>query len=83
MKLPDVTQVYCAHEYTQANGRFSQTIEPQNSALITRVEQVKQMRAANQPTIPTTIGAERETNPFVRAISAEKFAQIRLKKDHF
>ena len=83
MALPDATRVYCAHEYTQANGRFALTVEPDNLALKERMEAVDAARANGEPTIPTTIGLERATNPFTRAGSAEVFARRRAAKDAF
>lgn len=95
--LPDDTQVYCGHEYTAANVRFAQTIEPDNLALEARAAEVAALRAAGKPTIPVTIGAERAANPFLRADdpelaeslgmqgrpAAEVFAKIRTAKDNF
>jgi hydroxyacylglutathione hydrolase len=65
--LPDDTRVYCGHEYTEANIRFAKTIEPDNKALAARAEEVARLRAAGKPTIPSTIGAEKAENPFLRA----------------
>ena len=81
--LPDQTLVYCAHEYTQANGRFALTVEPDNQDLRQRIEQVKQLRAEGRPTVPSSLKLERDTNPFLRAGSAAAFAEIRRRKDHF
>lgn len=83
MALPDPTRVYCAHEYTLSNGRFALTVEPGNTALESRMETVEAARARGEPTIPTTIGLERATNPFTRAGSVEEFARRRLAKDGF
>jgi hydroxyacylglutathione hydrolase len=66
MALPKETAVYCGHEYTQANARFALTIEPENAALQKRAKEVAELRAAGKPTLPTTIGIELETNPFLR-----------------
>jgi hydroxyacylglutathione hydrolase len=66
MALPKDTTVYCGHEYTQANARFALTIEPENAALQARAKEVDRLRAAGKPTLPTTIGVELETNPFLR-----------------
>ena len=71
MALPDATQVFCAHEYTAANGRFALTVEPGNAALKARVDEVAVLRAAGRPTVPSTIALERATNPFTRAGSVE------------
>ena len=70
MSLPDATRVYCAHEYTLANARFALTVDPDNAELVARAAEIAQLREANQPTIPTHIGLERATNPFLRPDSA-------------
>lgn len=79
--LDDATRVYCGHEYTLSNGRFALTVEPHNDALVARMAEVERLRAAHAPTVPTTIGAERATNPFLRAPDVDTFAQRRLLKD--
>jgi hydroxyacylglutathione hydrolase len=66
MALPKETQVYCGHEYTQSNAKFALTIEPENAALVKRAREVDQLRAAGKATLPTNIGVELETNPFLR-----------------
>jgi hydroxyacylglutathione hydrolase len=66
MALPRDTAVYCGHEYTQANAKFALTIEPENAALVKRATEVDAMRTAGKATLPTTIGLELETNPFLR-----------------
>ena len=95
--LPPETKFYCGHEYTKANIRFALTIEPDNKALLARAREVKNQLAKNIPTIPATIGAEREANPFLRADipaiaaavgfagkpAAEVFAEIRARKNKF
>ncbi len=81
--LPDDTLIYCAHEYTQSNGRFAAVAEPDNEAIRARMAEVDAARAAGEPTIPTTIALERATNPFLRAESAEKLAELRAAKDGF
>jgi hydroxyacylglutathione hydrolase len=97
LALPDDTVVYCAHEYTQSNARFALTLEPHNNALVERAAQVTKLRAANLPTVPTSIGLERRTNPFLRPDSADLratlgmpdadnvavFAETRHRKDNF
>lgn len=80
-KLPDDTMVYCAHEYTQANGHFALTVEPDNAALRRRVEAVDAARALGRATVPTTIGLERATNIFMRAASVDELAVRRMAKD--
>ena len=83
MALPDDTRVYCAHEYTAANARFALSIDPDNADLRARAATIAAARARNEPTVPTTIGLERTTNPFVRAPDAAHFAQLRAAKDGF
>lgn len=79
--LPDETAVYCAHEYTLSNGRFALTIEPDNEALAARVAAVEAARAQGEPTVPTSIGAERNTNVFMRARDVAELAARRAAKD--
>jgi len=81
--LPDDTLVYCAHEYTQGNGRYALVAEPDNEAIVARMRQVNAARAAGEATVPTTIGLERATNPFMRAGSVEELAARRAAKDVF
>jgi len=81
--LPGDTTVYCAHEYTQSNGRYALVAEPDNDALVARMAEVDAMRAQGLPTVPTTIALERATNPFMRAASAEQLAERRAAKDSF
>jgi len=85
--LPDATRVYCGHEYTENNLRFALTIEPGNRAVQQKLERVQAQRAgraadwhdatADEMTIPSTIGEERATNPFMRVDSPEIVEQIR------
>ena len=81
--LPPETIVYCAHEYTQSNGRYALRAEPDNQAVIDRMREVDALRARGEPTVPTTIALERETNPFMRASGVEQLAQRRAEKDNF
>ncbi|WP_300536058.1 hydroxyacylglutathione hydrolase [Sphingosinicella sp.] len=83
MALPDETRVYCAHEYTESNGRFAITAEPENAALAARQAEVVAMRARGEPTVPSTIGLERATNPFTRAADVDALAARRTAKDNF
>ncbi|KQQ54326.1 MULTISPECIES: hydroxyacylglutathione hydrolase [Rhizobium/Agrobacterium group] len=97
MALPDETRVYFGHEYTLANARFAVTVDPENSALTERARAVEDMRSKGEFTIPTTIGLEKQTNPYMRvadanirkqlglpdASDAEVFAEIRARKDQF
>ena len=89
--LPDDTKVWCGHEYTRSNGRFALTLEPGNAALQARVA------GLTVPSVPSTIGLEKQTNPFLRARSPEirktlgmeaaedvqVFAEVRRRKDNF
>lgn len=95
--LPGSTRIYCAHEYTQANGRFALTVEPDNLELQQRMGVINQLRTQYLPTVPSTIKQELATNPFFRENSVtlqktihkinnapvEIFAEIRRLKDHF
>jgi len=69
--LPDDTQVYCGHEYTQKNLEFALTLEPGNTALVAKKRRVDALRQAGLPTVPSTIGEEKATNPFLRTASLE------------
>lgn len=88
--LPDDTTLYCAHEYTQSNARFAVTVDPKNTVLRARAREIDRARAGDEPTVPTTLRAEKETNPFLRAPKLlpdmadwEAFAEIRTRKDNF
>ncbi len=74
--LPDNTAVYCAHEYTLSNLRFAQEIEPDNSALAARIQSEQAKREQNIPTIPSQIGLEKQTNPFLRIREATVQARL-------
>ena len=76
--LPDDTKIYCGHEYTLSNARFALTVEPENNALATRFKEIEAMRAAGQPTLPTTIALEKATNPFLRTHSPNIRARLGL-----
>lgn len=75
--LPDATLVYCGHEYTQRNLEFAALLEPGNTALAERRREVDRLRAAGEPTMPTTIAIEKRTNPFLRCDSPELIANVR------
>ncbi|WP_226779682.1 hydroxyacylglutathione hydrolase [Oceaniglobus trochenteri] len=95
--LPPETLICSGHEYTETNARFALTIEPDNAALIERAASVRQDRAMQVPTVPSTLADEQATNPFLRAhlpevkahlsmqgaSDAEVFAEIRARKDRF
>jgi hydroxyacylglutathione hydrolase len=95
--LPDDTRVYCAHEYTQANARFALTADPANGALKVRAAAVDAARAKGEATVPSLLGEEKRTNPFLRADDpalaraaglpgaepADVFAAVRAAKDRY
>ena len=81
--LNDGVRVYCGHEYTLANARFAVTVEPDNASLAERLTRVAAARERGEVTLPTTIGDERATNPFMRAESVQEFARLRSLKDSF
>jgi len=68
--LPPEYAVYCAHEYTEANLRFAKMIEPNNTALLKRIESVTKMRSKEEPTVPAPLSLELATNPFLRCDQA-------------
>jgi hydroxyacylglutathione hydrolase len=74
--LPDDTRVYCGHEYTEKNLRFALTLEPQNPRLRARLAAVEDLRRAGRPTVPSTIGEEKATNPFLRVTSPALCAAV-------
>jgi hydroxyacylglutathione hydrolase len=74
--LPDDTQVFCGHEYTEKNLRFALTLEPGNQALKRKHAWAVKMRAEGKGTIPSTIGEEKQTNPFLRTASGELRASL-------
>ena len=76
--LPGETRVYCGHEYTLANIRFAQTIEPDNPALAERAAEAAEQVAGRKPTIPTTLDQEKAANPFLRADLPEVAAAVGL-----
>lgn len=81
--LPARTQVYCTQEYTLSNAKFALHVEPDNLALQQRYQQVEDLRLLNQPTLPSTIELELQTNPFLRVDSVEEFQKLREMKDNF
>jgi hydroxyacylglutathione hydrolase len=96
-ELPGDTRVFCGHEYTESNARFALRVEPDNQALRRRAEEVRELRIAGLPTVPSTLAVERATNPFLRADDPSlqraaglvgydpvaAFAEIRRRKDVF
>ncbi|HAY45489.1 MAG TPA: hydroxyacylglutathione hydrolase [Gammaproteobacteria bacterium] len=79
MRWDDETLIYCAHEYTQANARFAISIEPENEQLQQRIEWIDQQRKQSLPTVPSTLGTEKATNPFLRPDSEQIQASIGVK----
>ncbi|MCA9510647.1 MAG: hydroxyacylglutathione hydrolase [Myxococcota bacterium] len=92
-RLPDDMRVYCGHEYTESNLRFAAAAEPDNEDIRRRLEAVRAIRAhkaadwhdatPDEMTIPSTIGEEKRTNPFLRARDAEDLGRLRKWKDDF
>lgn len=95
--LPAETRIYCGHEYTQSNARFALSIDGGNARLKARAAEIDRQRAAGQPTVPSTLADELDTNPFLRADDPAMaaavgkagadpvavFAEIRKRKDAF
>ncbi len=95
--LPDDTNVYSGHEYTASNARFALSVDPENAELRARAQEIDRLRGDGTPTVPSRLGLERATNPFLRAsdldirkrlnmsrsTDAEVFAEIRRLKDNF
>ena len=86
--LPDDTRIYCAHEYTASNARFALSVD-KSEALARRAEAIFAARGRGEPTVPTTLGEEKATNPFLRAPElvggdpVDAFAKLRADKDEF
>lgn len=95
LRWPDETRIYCAHEYTAANGRFALSVEPGNPDLQRRCQDVARLREEGTPTVPTTLALEKATNPFLRPAALREalampgaddvavFARTRALKDSF
>lgn len=81
--LPDNTNIYCGHEYTEKNALFCLSVEPDNQTLQQRLNDIQTLRAAGRPTLPVTLALEKETNLFLKAESVEKIAQLRQLRDQF
>lgn len=96
-EVPDDTWVYCAHEYTQSNAKFALSVDPANDALKAYVEEIDRRRERGVSTVPSLMGVERRTNPFLRADTpdlkqavgmadaspVDVFAEVRARKDNF
>lgn len=95
--LPDTTALYCGHEYTAANARFARSVDPDNPDLAAYADEIAELRQADRPTLPASLGREKRTNPFLRADDpalaaamgktggdpADVFAALRSAKDRF
>jgi hydroxyacylglutathione hydrolase len=95
--LPDDTLICSGHEYTEANGRFALSLEPDHPALLDRMAATRAARAKGEPTVPVLLSTEKATNPFLRtsdpglraalgmenATDLEVFTEIRARKDRF
>jgi hydroxyacylglutathione hydrolase len=89
--------VYCAHEYTLSNARFAASVDPEHAPLRVRIAEVEALRARGEATVPTWLGVERASNPFLRAgdpglaarigmagaPAAAVFGELRRRKDQF
>ena len=97
MALPDETIIYSSHEYSLANAAFAVSVDPDNALLLKRQEEIQALRDNNEPTVPSTLSLEKQTNPFLRASDphirahlgmtdasdADVFSEIRRRKDSF
>ncbi|NNK16018.1 MAG: hydroxyacylglutathione hydrolase [Sulfitobacter sp.] len=97
MALPEDTTICSGHEYTASNAKFALTVDPENTALISRSNDIDAARKKGMPTVPSTLSTELATNPFLRpadpgiraqlgmptAPDADVFAEIRKRKDNF
>jgi hydroxyacylglutathione hydrolase len=81
--LPDATRVYCGHEYTLSNIRYALTTDVANEALRLYAARAKAQRDAGEPTVPTTLGLEKQANPYLLARDLAHFAALRAGKDNF
>jgi hydroxyacylglutathione hydrolase len=76
--LPDATLVYCGHEYTLANIQFAKVADPANASLLKLEANVRELRKLDMPTLPSDIGLEKATNPFLRCNNPEIVRNARL-----
>lgn len=82
MNLPDDTKIYCAHEYTLANLKFAQAVEPGNADIKGRIKQSHELRDNNIPTVPGTLALEKKTNPFLRTEVADVIRAAEMHMGH-
>jgi len=78
-KLPSNTKIYCGHEYTESNLAFAKNVEPLNENIISRYNETLNLRKQGIPSLPSTIEAELQTNPFLR-VDTEEVQEMILKK---
>lgn len=82
--LPGDTKLYCTHEYTLENLQFAKHVEPNNEAILKKIEQVSALRKENKPSLPTTINEELQINPFLRChlkeigLNAQRYVGAKL-----
>ena len=76
--LPDETAVYCAHEYTEHNLQFAKRVEAHNPDVAARINSTRTLRSEGRPSLPSTIGLERATNPFLRCTSTDIMTHLGL-----
>ena len=81
--LPDDVMIYCGHEYSLANARFAVHVDPDSAAVSKRYAKMAEMRERGEVTLPTSIGEEKATNPFMRARDVGELARLRTMKDSF
>jgi len=81
--LPDRTMVYCAHEYSESNARFAANVDPDNPALAERIAEIQKLGKEGAPTIPFSLGLDKQANPFLLAKDIAQFAKYREQKDQF
>ncbi len=82
-ELPPETLVCAGHEYTTSNAKFALSVDPENTALQTRVKEVEALRSDNKATLPVRLSVEMATNPFLRALDAPSLGRLRTAKDTF
>lgn len=86
-QYPHNTLIYGAHEYTEQNIQFALSVEPQNQNLRKKQKDTHRLRNNNQPTLPTTVLSEKQTNPFLRCdqlaiqASLEQLTNTKIKNE--
>ena len=81
--LDDDINIYPGHEYTETNLRFASQMQPENKKILKSLAEARELRAKEQPTLPTTIGKEKEINLFLQAETLEDFIELRNARDNF